>query len=240
MPCNILGIIPARGGSKGIPGKNIVPIGGKPLLYWTIEAARTSKLSRLVLSSDDLDIISVARRIGGVEVPFVRPAELANDDTPGIDVVLHMVEWLAQYEHYQPDAVMLLQPTSPLRRTEHIDQAIEVFLQRGADSLVSVVRAPHNMIPESLMRLNGDSWLEPVVPFDERQNLRQTKPAYYARNGAAIYLVQTSLLLEQHTFYGRRMVAYEMGREDSIDIDDMFDLEICEWLLTKRMHFYGE
>lgn len=234
MTIRVLGIIPARGGSKGIPRKNIIPLAGKPLIAWSIEAARQSCLERVVLSSDDAEIIAVARETGGVEVPFVRPPELATDTAAGIDVVLHAVEWLQHHEGYHPDAVMLLQPTSPLRRAEHINAAVAQFVAQGADSLVSVVAAPHSMIPESLMRLNAAGWLEPVVPFDERRLSRQQKPRYYARNGAAIYLVQTALLLERRTLYGERLAAYTMRREDSIDIDDAFDVQLCEWLLTQR------
>ncbi|NJN66446.1 MAG: acylneuraminate cytidylyltransferase family protein [Chloroflexaceae bacterium] len=234
MTIRVLGIIPARGGSKGIPRKNITMLAGKPLIAWTIEAARASCLERIILSSDDPEIIQVAQETGGVEIPFVRPDALATDTTPGIEVVLHAVEWLLHHEAYQPDAVMLLQPTSPLRHTEHINEAVRQFVQREADSLVSVVRASHHMIPESLMRLNQEGWLEAVVPFDERQNLRQSKPTYYARNGAAIYLVKTDLLLEKRTLYGSRLVAYAMSREDSLDIDDAFDLRMCEWVLKSR------
>lgn len=240
MRClQVLGVIPARGGSKGISRKNVTLLCGKPLIAWTIEAARKSWLDRTVLSSDDLEIIKVAKKAGGVDVPFVRPTELAKDTTPGIDVVFHAVDWLVNYEGYRPDAVMLLQPTSPLRRTQHIDEAIEKFMRTGADSLVSVVKTPHNMIPESLMRINSEGWLEPLLPFDERENIRQTKPVYYARNGAAIYMVETELLLEKRTMYGKRLVAYEMSREDSIDIDDEFDLRLCEWMLKGRARESG-
>jgi CMP-N,N'-diacetyllegionaminic acid synthase len=149
-------------------------------------------------------------------------------------VVIHAVEWLRDHEDYRPDAVMLLQPTSPLRRSEHIDEAIDLYVEQGADSLVSVVKAPHNMIPESLMRIDEGGWLEPVVPYDERDNLRQKKPSYYARNGAAIYLFSTRLLIEEQTMYGHRLAAYKMTKEESIDIDGPFDLAVCEWLLTGR------
>jgi CMP-N,N'-diacetyllegionaminic acid synthase len=229
----VLGLIPARGQSKSIPHKNIVPLAGKPLIAWTIEAARHSQLDRLILSSDDEQIIRMVREIGGVDVPFVRPAHLATDTTPGIDVVIHAVEWLRDHESYRPDAVMLLQPTSPLRRTAHIDEAMTLYVELGADSLVSVVKAPHNMIPESLMRREDDGWLRPIVPFDERQNQRQQKPTYYARNGAAIYLFDTQLLIESQTMYGKRLIGYEMSRSESIDIDEPFDLELCEWLLSR-------
>lgn len=229
----VLGLVPARGGSKGLPGKNIRPIAGKPLLAWTAEAARGSRLDRAVLSTDD-EGIARAGRACGLEVPFMRPPELAKDDTPGIDVVIHAVGRLLD-AGYRADAVMLLQPTSPLRRAGHIDRAIALLEGRPeADSLVSVVRAPHNMIPETLMRLGPDGWLEPVVPWDERKNLRQSKPAYFARNGAAIYLVRTECLMGRKSLYGDRILPLEMGKEESLDIDDLLDFEFCEYLLTKR------
>lgn len=235
MTLKVLGLIPARGGSKSIPHKNIAPLHGKPLIQWTIEAARASRLHRLVLTSDDAEIMRVVQEIGGVDVPFVRPPEFATDTAPAIDVVIHAVTWLCDYESYRPDAVMLLQPTSPLRRTEHIDGAIDQFVQQDAETLVSVVKAPHNMTPESLMRFGADGWLEPVISFDERKNLRQVKPTYYARNGPAILIVRTNVLLEKRSLYGDRIAAYEMRREDSIDIDDPFDLQLCEWILASRL-----
>jgi CMP-N-acetylneuraminic acid synthetase len=230
----ILGIIPARGGSKGIPRKNMRVLAGKPLLSWTAEAALESKLDRIILSSEDEEILNFARG-KGVEVPFVRPRELAGDDTPSLDVVMHAVEELRRTEGYLADAVMLLQPTSPLRTSKHINEAIELFSKKPeATSLVSVVKAPHNMIPESLMRLEGDGYLNHVRSWGEGLSQRQKKPIYFARNGAAIYLVRTSYLLEKKSLYGPRILPYEMPRHESVDIDDLLDFEICEYLLSKR------
>jgi CMP-N,N'-diacetyllegionaminic acid synthase len=230
----VLGIIPARGGSKGIPRKNIKMLSGKPLLAWTVEAALESNLDRVILSSEDPEIIDSAKR-AGIEVPFVRPTELARDDAPAIDVVIHAMEELKTSEGYNPDAVMLLQPTSPLRTTKHINEALDIFGQHArGTSLVSVIKAPHNMTPESLMRLDEDGFLNHVEAWDERRNLRQSKPTYYARNGAAIYLVRTSCLLKERSLYGSRILPYEMSKEESIDIDDLFDFELCEYLLSKR------
>lgn len=228
-----LGIIPARGGSKGLPRKNVLPLAGKPLLAWTAEAALGGGLDRVILSSDDPEIQDVARACG-VEVPFSRPPELARDDSPGIDVVTHAVRFMMN-AGYRPDAVMLLQPTSPLRTAA--DVAAALALLRGhpeADSLVSVVKAPHNSIPETLMRLGADGFLSPVVPWDERRNLRQSKPVYYARNGAAIYLVRTDRLLSANSLYGERILPYEMGKRHSFDIDDAVDFGICEFLLSQN------
>jgi len=230
----VLGIIPARGGSKGVPRKNVKILAGKPLLQWTAEAALKSNLDRVILSSEDSEIIASARS-AGVEIPFARPKELAKDDTPAIEVVIHAVEELKRSEEYHPEAVMLLQPTSPLRTTKHINEALHLFtLHPEATSLVSVVKLSHNLVPESLMQLDKNGYLNHLQSWDERRNLRQEKPVYYARNGAAIYLVKISCLLEENSLYGARILPYEMSREESVDIDDLFDFEMCEYLLEKR------
>src|SRR3989338_7151887 len=130
----ILGIIPARGGSKSVPRKNIKELGGKPLIGWTIDAAKASGvLDRIILTTDDNEIAGVGKQ-SGVEVPFMRPKELAEDKTPTLPVLQHAVEWLKEHERYYPDAVMLLQPTAPFRQAEHIEDAVTLFEQSGADS----------------------------------------------------------------------------------------------------------
>lgn len=230
----VLGIIPARGGSKGIPRKNIRMLAGKPLLIWTAEAALASRLDRVILSSDDPEIIEIAKSCL-VQVPFVRPGHLAGDDTPAIDVVCHAVRTLNEADNYLPDAVMLLQPTSPLRTTYDIDCSLDLFEKHPeATSLVSVVKVPHNMIPESIMKLGADNYVKHLMLWDERKNIRQEKPTYYARNGAAIYIVKTACLLNNKTLYGDTILPYEMPRERSIDIDDDFDFEMCEVILSKK------
>ena len=152
---NILGVIPARGGSKGVPDKNLRQVCGKPLIAYTFEAARASRrLGRVVLSTDDPDIASAGRN-AGIEVPFVRPADLAADDSPMLPVLQHAAREMTT-RGYAPDVVVLLQPTSPLRRTDHIDAAIELLTASGADTVVSVVEVPHQFNPASVMRLDGD------------------------------------------------------------------------------------
>lgn len=231
----IFGLITARGGSKGIPGKNIKPLCGRPLLSWTIDAAKKSRLPRTFLSTDCPKIAAVGKA-EGVEVPFLRPPELADDSSTSVDVVLHFLAFLRERESITPDAVLLLQPTSPLRRPEHIDQAIALFEgNAGATSLVSVVETQHSMVPESIMRLGADGYLEPYLPLPPQGQSRQKKPTYYARNGAAIYLTRTSVILERHTMFGDRMLPLHMSREDSVDIDDPFDWKIAELLLFERL-----
>lgn len=230
---DILGIIPARGGSKGIPRKNLHPLAGKPLIAHTVEAALGSRcLTRVILSSDCPEIMRVVAALG-VEVPFARPESLAGDNVPMLPVIRHAVDSLEAADGYRPDYIVLLQPTSPLRRAEHIDEALQRLVGSDADSIVSVVKVPHQYAPVSVMVLEGDR-LRPYLPVDETRNLRQLKPSFYARNGAAIYAFTRQCLLEQHSIYGKTILAYEMRREDSVDIDEMLDLRFCEMLLRER------
>jgi CMP-N-acetylneuraminic acid synthetase len=231
---NILGIIPARGGSKGILKKNIYPLCGKPLIAWTIEAAHGSRrISRTILSSDSAEIIEIAGKYG-VEVPFVRPKGLAMDDTPALPVIQHAVNWLKENEGYLPDYIVLLQPTSPLRTLRHIDEALEKLIHSDADSIVSVVKVPHQYNPYSVMEMK-DGFLKPFLEYDERKNIRQLKPTFYARNGAAIYAFTYECLIKKNSIYGDKIMAYEMDKEASIDIDEQSDLVCCECLLRKRI-----
>jgi CMP-N,N'-diacetyllegionaminic acid synthase len=227
----ILGVIPARGGSKGIPRKNLAPLGGRPLIAHTCDAARASRrLTRVVMSTDDEEVAVAARRLG-VEVPFLRAASLAADDTPMLDVLLDLISTLER-DGYRPDAVVLLQPTSPFRRAEHIDAAVDRMVESGADSVVSVVPVPHQFTPASLMRLEGDR----LVPADGTTGplRRQDKATLFARNGPAVLAVRRTVLIEQRALYGRDTRPLIMSREDSIDIDDAFDLEMAELLLAAR------
>ena len=231
---NILGIIPARGGSKGIPGKNLAPLCGKPLIGWTFEAAQNSDLlTRVILSSDDSDIIAVAEQYQ-VEVPFLRPSELAEDDTPALPVIQHTVKMLED-DGYRPDIIVYLQPPSPLRTSRHIDEAVQRLIDSDADSVVSVEQVPHRFSPGSVMELH-DGLLTPYMPMDESKNLRQLKPAFFGRNGAAIYAFTYDCLMKKQSIYGDRILPYVMLPEESVDIDDPIDLEFCEFLLHRRQN----
>jgi len=228
---NVLGVIPARGGSKTIPHKNIAKLAGRPLLAYTCDAALASKrLTRVVLSTDDPFIAEIGRQCG-VEVPFLRPANLAQDDTPMLGVLQHALSVLRETEGYQPDAVVLLQPTSPLRRAEHVDAAVEMLLKKDVDSVVSVVEVPHQFNPASLLRLEDDR----LVPFLQGPIVlrRQEKPCAWARNGPAVLAVRTEVLLNKNSLYGDDSVPFVMDAEDSIDIDSPLDLEFAEFLLAR-------
>jgi CMP-N-acetylneuraminic acid synthetase len=231
----VLGLIPARGGSRGIPRKNIAPLLGRPLLAYTCEAALASRLlTRIVVTTDDEEIAAVARS-AGAEVPFLRPGELARAETPSVPVALHAVEWLRQRQGWDADVVVLLQPTSPLRRASHIDAALEQMAAAEADTVVSVVPVPHRFSPYSVGRVTDgwwrDFWQEPV-PFDRFR--RQAAPKLYARNGPAVIATRTRVLRARQSFFGDHVLPYEMAEEDSIDIDTRFDLELAEWLLASR------
>jgi len=227
----VLGVIPARGGSKGIPHKNIAPLGGRPLIAHTADAARASRrLTRIVTSTDSPEIAAVSRSLG-LDVPFLRPSHLAADDTPMIDVLIDLLATLEREQQYRPDVLVLLQPTSPFRRAEHVDGAIDLLTASGADSVVTVVDVPHQFTPSSLMRLDGDR----LTPWLEGGALRrQDKPRLFARNGPAVIAVHARVVTGGRTLYGPDTRGFVMTREDSLDIDDRFDLEIAEQIMAGR------
>ena len=228
---NVLGLIPARGGSRSIPGKNLVPVAGRPLLGYTCDAAlRSRRLTRTILSTDDEEIARVGKTFG-VEVPFLRPADLARDEIPMIEVVRHAVGWLADHERYRADLVALLQPTSPLRRAEHIDAAVDLLLETSADTVVSVIEVPHQFNPVSLMCLEDGR----LVTFLDQPMIlrRQDKPRAYARNGPAILVVRQEVL-EKGTLYGAVVRPLEMTLVDSVDIDAPDDVALAEFYLSRR------
>jgi CMP-N,N'-diacetyllegionaminic acid synthase len=220
----ILSIIPARGGSKGIPRKNLSMVAGRPLIAYTLEAAQLSaSLDRTVVSTEDPEIASVCTDLGA-EV-LLRPDYLATDTSSTQDVLLHVVEALSN-TGYSPDAVMTLQPTSPLRSFRHIDEAVRLFkADPYADSLVSCVPIPHIFHPLSVMQQTCEGYLEPYFDFPQPTR-RQDKTLVFARNGAAIYITRTTVL---HKFiFGGRLIPYVMGDSFSLDVDTIDDLTEAE------------
>ena len=205
-------------------------LAGRPLLAYTADAARMSRrLSRCIVSTDDEGIATAARALG-LEVPFLRPAELAGDATPMLPVLQHAAREIAR-RGLAIDAVVLLQPTSPLRRTVHIDAAIDLLESSEADSVVSVVEVPHQFNPVSLMRLE-DGRLRPFLdgPLVTR---RQDKPPLFARNGPAVLAVRT-WALEAGSLYGHDCRPLVMSASESIDVDGPDDLALAEFMLSKR------
>lgn len=226
-----MGLIPARGGSKGLQGKNILPLSGKPLIAWTIEQSLTSKyLDRVVVSTDAEEIAAVARSYGA-EVPFVRPPELSTDQAKAIDVILHAIEYFSvRGESY--DLVMLLQPTSPLRAVQDIDNAVELLFSKEAQSVVSVCEAEHH--PYGMNMLPPDGSLEDFLKSEANNSNRQELPVFFRINGA-IYLAYIAYLQAQKSFVGKDTFAYIMPRERSVDIDSIFDFKFAEFLLAAKV-----
>jgi CMP-N-acetylneuraminic acid synthetase len=227
----VVGVIPARGGSKGIPGKNVAQCAGRPLLAWTCDAARVARsLARVIVSTDDERIAEVARSLG-VEVPFVRPGELAGDATPALPVLAHALDWL-EASGTAVEALVLLQPTSPLRHAHDIDQAVALFRSEGADTVVSVVEVPHRFHPESVMRERGGV-LAPYLEGTETVTHRQGLEPLFARNGPAV-LVVGPRTVRAGRLYGPRTLGYRMAAADSLDVDTEEDLRLADLLLRHR------
>ncbi|MCB1422187.1 MAG: acylneuraminate cytidylyltransferase family protein [Nitratireductor sp.] len=224
MALRRLAVIPARGGSKGIPRKNIRAFCGKPLIVWTIEAALEAKgLNRVVVSSDDEEIMEISKA-AGADVPFVRPSEIARDDTPGIDPVLHATEMLQGF-----DEIMLLQPTSPLRNGSDIEAVIALKHESGAPAAVSLTAANHP--PFWMYGLDSNARM---VPFgnDPAPSRRQDAPQAYYLNGA-VYLADTQWLKGTRSFLSDETVGYIMPQERSVDIDSPLDWKFAEFMMKE-------
>lgn len=223
---NIVAIIPARGGSKGIPGKNTKELAGKPLIAYTLEATLSSKLrDRVVVSTDDKEIAGIAERYGAKVI--MRPAELATDTAPTEPVLEHAVKWLEEYEIYKPDIIVLLQPTSPLRNREHIDEALSMFLGNDYDSLLSV--CPTHAFLWSVGE-NGACSIN--YDFKNRQRRQDIVPEY--RENGAIYITKYEVLMREHNRLGGKIGLYVMSEEDSLEIDTEFDFWLCQQVILKK------
>ena len=234
-PSAVLGVVTARAGSKGLPGKNTRLLAGKPLIAYTIDAARTSGVfDRLILSSDDEEAAAIARA-RGCDVPFMRPAELARDDTPHLPVMVHAAEWLRDHEGYVPEWTMILLPTSPLRQPRHIVEAMDLARSSGADSVVGVDEVPSHYHPLRMVAIDDGGWARLFVgdrPVRMRPVRRQGMPEAWVINGA-IYVFRTSLLFEpEPSLYGDRVAAYRMTPPFGCNIDDAEDWARAERILS--------
>jgi len=228
----IVAVITARGGSKGIPQKNLRTILGKPLIAYSIEAALQAKtLTRTIVSTDDETIAQVSEQYGA-DLPFLRPQHLATDTAPSIAVLQHAVTYLAEQEGYSTDIVVCLQPTSPLRSAEDIDQAVTLCLRSGADSVVSLCQAKHHPF---WMKKIVDGRVHPLIEEDEQHyTRRQDLPPVYQLNGA-LYVTRSKVLLDQNRMFGEHTIPYIMPQERSIDIDTQIDLKLAECILKKEV-----
>ena len=217
-----LALIPARGGSKGVPQKNIRKVAGRPLIAWTIVEAKKSKyIDSLVLSSDD-EVISKIAKDWGCDVPFIRPSEFARDETPGIDVVLHALEKLPEYDY-----LILLQPTTPLRTVQDIDGCFEFFIKQNANVCVSVSEV--SKTPYWMYTLNEENHMKPIL--DSNFPRRQDFPKVYSLNGV-LYIADTKWLMEHRAFVTKETFAYKMCSSRSLDIDTEWDMKLCEYILS--------
>ena len=223
----VLAIIPARGGSKGVSRKNIRLVAGKPLIAWTIEEAGKSKyIDRLILSSEDEEIIAIARQ-WECDVPFVRPAELAQDHISGMEPVIHALETIPEKYDY----VVLLQPTSPLRIVEDIDGCIEKCVSQNAPACITVTKPDKS--PYWMFCFDNSEKLVPIIQQENRGLLRQNLDHVYVLNGS-VYVAKTDWFMENKKFISEETVAYLMPKIRSMDIDTEWDLKICDVLLPKR------
>ena len=227
----VLGLVPARAGSKGVPGKNLRVLAGRPLLEYTARAAAESGvLDRVVLSTDSADIADAGRR-AGFDVPFMRPATLAEDDTPMLPVVQHAIDSLAVYG-WIPDAIVLLQPTSPLRRPEHIRNAVELLRASGADSVVSVVELPRHLSPDYVMRIESGV-LRPFLAEGQRITRRQDARPAYSRDGT-VYAFRRATLERFSNIYGDSCRPLVLSPAESLSIDSPADWDAAERMLAGR------
>lgn len=222
---NIIALIPARGGSKRLPRKNIRKLCGKPLIGWTIEQAQKCKyFGRVVVSTDDEEIAKISKSYGA-EVPFLRPKKLAQDNSPSIDAVIHAIDWFGDKGEYFED-IALLEPTSPLRKKNDLNKAIEHFINHKADSLVSVGEV-HLEDPSIMKKIESNI----VKPFFE--TLNNKVPAYFPYG--VIYLSKVDALREYGTFYQRDTIPYLIERWQNYEIDDIYDFYCVEAIMKSRI-----
>jgi len=225
----VLGLIPARGGSRRVPHKNIMLLGGKPLLQYTAEAAlRSHYLSETILSTDDHEITEVGR-VCGLAVPFKRPDELARNDTPMLKVVQHAVRWLEAFQDYF-DSICLLRPTNPFRRPEDIDACIELLETSKADAVVTILPVPPEHNPRRVYFLDQSGWLHLSTDEQLPVSLRQDLPPAFHQDGS-VHVTRRNVVMEDNTLYGKRLVGYPLNPGQSVNIDTPEDWARAERLL---------
>ncbi|MFL2664185.1 MAG: cytidylyltransferase domain-containing protein [Crocinitomicaceae bacterium] len=225
---DILVVIPARSGSKGIPGKNIKKLHGKPLINYTIEAAKEIfENSQVIVSTDDKEIAEIAAS-HGANIPFLRPKELAQDDSSTRDVILHLVDYFERQKS-MPSVIVLLQVTSPIRNSKHLNEALDLFFHKDCDMVVSVTESKTSPY-FNLYEENKEGYLQKSK--DGAFTRRQDVPPVYEYNGA-IYIFKTKSIVESEMKDFEKITKYVMSKNDSVDIDDEVDWKIAEYILTK-------
>lgn len=228
---SVLAVIPARGGSKGLPGKNIKILADKPMITWSIEAAKQSEyVDRVIVSTEDEEISQVSLEYGA-EIPFLRPKKLALDDTPSSDAILYTIERLQRDENVKYDIILLLQPTSPLRTCRHIDEAIKGFIDKWDmfDSAISVSELEHPVYWNRIVGENKE--LKNYLEYDKNQQTRrQNFDKLYRLNGA-VYLAKTEIFAANKSFECEKSMAYVMDKQSSVDVDDIEDFKLAEYYI---------
>ncbi len=226
-----LAIIPARGGSKRLPRKNVMELAGKPLIAWTIEAALQSHfIDEVVVTTDNSEIINVAEE-HGANVPFVRPLSLSDDNASTVDVVLHAVSYFMK-KKITFDFIVLLQPTSPLRAATHIDEAISKVIEQNASAVISVSKTDHSPLWSNTLPESGD--MSRFLKEEVKNKRSQDLPDYYRLNGA-IYICSWAEFFEEKSFFVKKNIyAYEMDRGSSVDVDEAFDFYLAEYLMKSH------
>jgi CMP-N-acetylneuraminic acid synthetase len=233
----VLALVPARGGSKGIPRKNLQLLAGRPLVAHAVETARsTTRVSRVVCSTDDPDIADAARA-AGAEVPFLRPSHLAQDTSEDWPVFTHALAWLEEHDAWVPDLIVNLRPTSPMRTPDHVDQAIRLLLETGADSVKAVCLARQH--PHKMWLRQADGCIEPYLKTAFRLSRGPDVPRaeldeVYWQNGV-VDVTRREVILEQGVMIGRRVAGLVTRPEDSIDVDTPLDLALAELLMARRL-----
>lgn len=228
---NLLCIIPARGGSKGLPGKNIKIFNGQPLIAHSIIEAKKSKyIDKVVVSTDDYEIAGISRKYGA-EIPFMRPSELARDSSRIIDTYCYTINRLKNEFKFSTDILIVLQPTSPLRRVNHIDEAIELFLEKSADSVVSLAEVAHP--PYWYKNMDTTNKVSDFITMNDTTALRQELPKVYCPNGA-IFIFKADIIVQEKQLYTERSFGYLMSAEESVDIDSLLDFKIAEMVIKDR------
>jgi len=228
----ILAIIPARGGSKGVPRKNVIEINGNPLISYTISAAlKASLITDIVVSTDDPEIAEISRKLGA-QVPFMRPLDLASDQAQSAPVIEHALFFMEKIKDFKYDAILMLQPTSPLRTSQHIEESLNLFKSKECDSVVSVTSVGGNH-PFRMKRLINNQLVNYIDQGFWNMKPRQSLPDVYIRNGA-IYLISREVFIQQRQLIGNNCLGYVMSDSDSTNIDSPIDLKIAELLLKEK------
>jgi CMP-N,N'-diacetyllegionaminic acid synthase len=230
----ILGIVPARGGSKRIPNKNLYPLGGIPLICHCLRTAKKSpSIDRLVVSTED-EAIALVAKSEGVEV-IKRPVELAQDNTPTLPVIKHVINEMDK-EGFYADIILIIQPTYPFITVDNIERAIKAFSEKGDfDSVTTVKRAPFHYHPYNARKINEDGTISFMFPEDKKKcpNSQSAPPVYFFGN---LYASKRATIFEKDSLYGDKSFPVEVDNIEGFDIDDMFDMEMAEWLMTRKIY----